>query len=134
MRRLSPSMIVTANALRFVLRKQGRGIFCSGVTGMTFLPLDTVTPKAVELYKAMRDMVAALDTKNTPPGLLEQYNMLLERYRPGNGSPGCEFFTFPGCTVGPPHPEPGKKYLTMFVVLNYLFSRGTVVSMLPCVQ
>jgi len=108
------------------LEKQGKGVFHAGLGGVGFLTLDQLTPRAEELYKSMEDMVASLDPKTTQPGLLDQYNLLLERYKPGNGSPGLQFIAFPGFFSFPKFPAPGKRYVTMMLTMNHGFSRGTV--------
>lgn len=52
------------------------------------------------IFQKMQDAVAALDGKN--PGLKEQYELALERFRLGKpGSPGSEFISFPGFLSGP---------------------------------
>ena len=42
-----------------------------------------------------------MDRTTALPGLLEQYELLLERFAPGEGSPGCEFVSFPGLLSQP---------------------------------
>ena len=56
--------------------------------------------KRSEIFAKMQDAIAKLDS--THPGLKEQYEVALERARPGKpGSPGNEFISYPGFFGGP---------------------------------
>lgn len=56
--------------------------------------------KRSEIFKKMENAIAKLDSKH--PGLKEQYELSLERFRPGQpGSPGSEFISHPGFLSGP---------------------------------
>ena len=74
----------------------GTGIHTSGIVGFAFATLDQVTAKAQDLYQSMKEMVTKVDFANALPSLNEQYELLLKRYEPGHGSPGCEFISYPG--------------------------------------
>jgi hypothetical protein len=91
----------TCNITNQYLSKTVEGIFTTGVTSFGFVTLDQVTPRAGEIYKSMENIVARLDPKTTPPGLLEQYQLLLERYKEGSTSPGLEFISVPGLMAFP---------------------------------
>ena len=76
-----------------------------------------------------------------PPGLLEQYQISLERLKTGVG---CEFIVLPGMVSRPSKhpksckcpasitviedpPEKGKRYVSFYVAMNHPMSRGTIV-------
>lgn len=116
---------------------------------VAFTPVENVTSKVDALYRKAKDYIASLDKNTIAPGLLEQYDIQLERLRSGSpkSGPGCEFIITPGLIVAPgkclnmcyesfliqhllgPMP-PGKKYLGVAPGLNHQFSRGTIVSIL----
>ncbi|KAI0682713.1 GMC oxidoreductase [Cytidiella melzeri] len=108
------------------LHKNVEGIFTTGVTSFGFVTLDEVTPRAAEIYKSMEAIVGNLDPKTTPPGLLEQYSLLLDRYKSGSTNPGLEFISMPGMMSYPNPPEPGRRYSTLCVAVNHPWSRGTI--------
>ncbi|KAJ3535059.1 hypothetical protein NM688_g7031 [Phlebia brevispora] len=125
------------------LHKQGAGLHTTGIIGFVFATLAQITPKAEELYQSIKDMVSKIDFSNAPPSLKQQYEILLERFDPKTGSPGCEFISFPGFLSFPSKPssaflhippadenaeppEPGKRYITIFAASNHPFSRGTI--------
>ncbi|KAI0689397.1 alcohol oxidase [Cytidiella melzeri] len=134
------------------LAQQGKGLFHAGCVGIGQLALSQLTPRAPELHakivKIVQDLeeeVAELqkgrragnDSKEetddegllfAKQGLLDQYRLLEERYsdKEGEGSPGFEWISFPACYSFPNLPTPGKRYVTMMLVLNHGFSRGTV--------
>ncbi|PSR73741.1 hypothetical protein PHLCEN_2v10431 [Hermanssonia centrifuga] len=116
----------TIAAEHLKLHTTGSGLYTTGIIGFAFTTLDKVTSRAEAIYESIKETVSKLDEKTSPPGLLDQYNILLERFKPGNGSPGCEFISFPGLFSFPNPPEPGKRYATTFVATNYTFSRGTI--------
>ncbi|KAI9000789.1 GMC oxidoreductase [Trametes punicea] len=104
------------------LHSAGTGIFTSGIIGFTFATLGHISPRADEIIKAAEDKIMK-NANNYPPGLLEQYKILLERLR---NDAGCEFISFPGMCSQPNPPEKGKRYISFYVALNYTFSRGTI--------
>ena len=80
----------------------GSGLFTTGVVGMAFTCLDKVTPMAEQIYESIKNTVEKLEASGTSrPGLLEQYKVMLERFTPEKGSPGCEFITFSGLMSTP---------------------------------
>ncbi|KAI9000782.1 GMC oxidoreductase [Trametes punicea] len=104
------------------LHSTGTGMFTTGIIGFTMSTLSQVTPKAEEIVKAAEDKIKK-NANNYPPGLLEQYKILLERLR---HAAGCEFICFPGCWALPNPPEKGKRHIAIAAPLNYTFSRGTI--------
>ncbi|EPQ53452.1 alcohol oxidase [Gloeophyllum trabeum ATCC 11539] len=105
------------------LHAKGEGLFTMGLCGFAFVPLQMLSKRADDIHKAARDKIEKNAAKY-PSGLLEQYRIQLERLE--RGAPGCEYITFPGFLSQPNPPKPGKKYLTMLVLTNHLFSRGTI--------
>ena len=83
--------------------KQGKGSFCLGVMNVAFTPVNTITSKAEQLYEKAKSTISQLDKSSTPPGLLEQYEIQLERLQPSKNQagPGCEFMMTPGMIVAP---------------------------------
>ncbi|KAI0796330.1 alcohol oxidase [Irpex lacteus] len=110
------------------LYKQGKGSFALGIMNVAFTPVENVTPKVDALYRKAKDYIASLDKNTIAPGLLEQYDIQLERLRSGSpkSGPGCEFIITPGLIVAPGPMPPGKKYLGVAPGLNHQFSRGTI--------
>lgn len=90
------SSLFPESLLMLSVSAKGAGIHTTGIVGFTFATLDDVSPNAASIYKSMEDMVNNLDPKTTPPGLIDQYKVVLERFKPGNGSPGFEIVSFPG--------------------------------------
>ncbi|KAL0062594.1 hypothetical protein AAF712_010528 [Marasmius tenuissimus] len=73
------------------LLAKGEGAFTSGFTNIAWVPLADVTPRSQALYEQEKKWVEE-DVKNNStylPGLLEQYNIQLERI--SNGGLDCEF-------------------------------------------
>ncbi|KAI0085565.1 alcohol oxidase [Irpex rosettiformis] len=115
------------------LAKEGKGLFHAGCVGVGFLALSQLSPKrAPELHakigKIIQELESEGDADPVKKGLVEQYKLLKQRYsdKEGEGSPGFEWISFPACLSTPNLPTPGKRYVTMMLVLNHGFSRGTV--------
>lgn len=87
--------------------------------------MSQLTPLADSIYEKAKAKVEANKDK-FPPGLLEQYNIQLDRIK--RGAPGCEIICIPTFLSGPNPPKEGKSYLTILAAMNHLFSRGTIVS------
>ncbi|KAM5543788.1 hypothetical protein V8D89_002405 [Ganoderma adspersum] len=90
-------------------------------TGVTFLPLTTVSERASELIaKAERDIASKADT--LAPGLKEQYAAQLAMHRSGS-VPTVELIVFPFN----PHPTGQAAPLVgVFPVLSHPLSRGSI--------
>ncbi|THG98101.1 hypothetical protein EW026_g4042 [Hermanssonia centrifuga] len=110
------------------LHPTGSGLFTTGIVGFAFTTLDKVTSQAGTIYQYIKEMISDMDPETSPPGLMEQYKIMLERFEPGKGSPGCEFISFPGLLSHPNPPADGKRYVTILAATNHTFSRGTIVS------
>lgn len=53
------------------------------------------------IYNKAKEVLEKVDAKANP-GLAKQYELMLERMKVGkDGSPGCEFISFPGLLSGP---------------------------------
>ena len=78
---------------RIAHSKRKEGLFTSGVLSLVFLPVEAVSARADEIYPKAKAAVAKLGSTTTPPGLLEQYKVQLERLEPGKNQagPGVEF-------------------------------------------
>jgi hypothetical protein len=99
------------------LAKEGKGLFYSGVVGVSHLPLSQLSPRAPELQARIGKLVddfeaeiVQLEKSGTgegdiavKKGLLEQYKLLKERYsdKKGEGSPGFQWISFPACLSSP---------------------------------
>lgn len=73
-----------------------------GIIGVSFYPVEAITPRASEIYEKAKAAVEKLDKNATSPGLLEQYRIQLERLEPGKNQtgPGCEILGMPGVRLG----------------------------------
>ncbi|KAI0759156.1 alcohol oxidase [Irpex lacteus] len=122
------------------LAKEGKGLFNAGCVGVGFLALAQLNPKrAPELHARIIKILQELETEveelekkgevdPVKKGLVEQYKLLQKKYsdKEGEGSPSFEWISFPACFSFPNLPTPGKRYVSMFLILNHGFSRGTV--------
>ena len=59
-----------------------------GMLSLALLPLDQVSVRAGELYAKAERMVHELEAAGAPRGLLKQYEIQLERLRPGGEKAG----------------------------------------------
>ena len=84
--------------------EEGKGLFTMGVVSLVFGTLDMYSKQSAEIYARAKAMVDSLDPKTAPPGLLEQYEIQLKRFKPGNGTPSCEFICAPGLMAYPSEP------------------------------
>lgn len=79
-------------------RGVGEGVFTMGVTGFTFVPLQSLSPRANEIHQAAEEQISK-NSQNYPPGRLDQYKVQLERL--ARQAPSCELIAFPGCMSHP---------------------------------
>ncbi|KAL0569975.1 hypothetical protein V5O48_011980 [Marasmius crinis-equi] len=104
---------------------KGEGAYTTGLTNVVWIPFSQVSPQAEKFYEEQRRRIEEDAKKNLySPGLLDQYEILLERLR--NKSPGSEFCDIPGFFAMDKPPVPGKKYVALCTLLNHPFSRGTI--------
>lgn len=120
-------------------------MFTAGVVGFAFTELHRLSKRAEAIYEQAKARVEA-HKDSYRPGLLEQYEIQLERVKSGVG---CELISFPKLLSGPSEfllssflslwlthlsledpPEQGKKYYTIATAINHCFSRGTIVRFL----
>lgn len=107
------------------LSARGEGLYTRGIIGFAFTSLHQLSPLADSIYEKTKAKVEVNKDKLSP-GLLEQYNIQLDRIK--RGAPGCEIICIPGFLSGPNPPKESKSYLTILAALNHCFSRGTIVS------
>ncbi|TFY75596.1 hypothetical protein EWM64_g8416 [Hericium alpestre] len=105
------------------LQKKNEGCFSMGLMGYSSMPLQAYSPRADEIHKAAKDKILANKDKYGP-GVFEQMKVHVDRL--DRRAPGCEYVNFPGFLSFPNPPKPGKKYFTMLVAMNHMFSRGTI--------
>jgi len=106
------------------LHASGMGLFTMGIVGFAFTSFDKVTPNFNAFNAKIKDEITK-KMKTCSPGLQDQYRIQLERL--DRGAPGCEFITYPGFFFSRPNPPaPGKKYFSITVAMNHMFSRGTI--------
>jgi len=116
----------TAEAKQVELHASGTGLLTMGIVGFTFTSFDTVTPDFNAFNAKIKDEITK-KMKTCSPGLQDQYRIQLDRL--DRGAPGCEIVTYPGFFSGfsgPNPPVPDKKYVTIMVAMNHMFSRGTI--------
>ncbi|KAH9929344.1 GMC oxidoreductase [Fomitopsis serialis] len=101
----------THNAKHLDLHALGEGLYTRGIIGFAFTALNDLSPLADTIYERTKAKILANKDK-FPPGLMEQYNIQLDRIK--RGAPGCELICYPG-------------YMTILVAMNHCFSRGTIV-------
>lgn len=99
-----------------------------GVLSHAFLPLDAISDSYSSLVSGLENAIhkAKLDPKSSP-GLAEQLDVQLDIVK-NPKVPDTEFLAFPACIHSKQAPEPGKSYLTVLMMLEHPFSRGTIVS------
>lgn len=68
---------------------------------IAFLPVESVTSRGSDIYEKAKQKISNMDQTTLPPGLSEQYEIQLERLKPGEGQtgPGCEILLTPGLTM-----------------------------------
>ncbi|TFY67647.1 hypothetical protein EVJ58_g1480 [Rhodofomes roseus] len=113
----------THNAKHLDLHALGEGLYTRGIIAFAFTAPNQISPLADTIYQKTKAKIEANKGK-FPPGLLEQYNIQLDRLK--RGAPGCELICIPGYLSGPAPPAEGKSYLTILAAVNHCFSRGTI--------
>ncbi|KLO04945.1 GMC oxidoreductase [Schizopora paradoxa] len=106
------------------LHGEGKGLFRLGLSGFTFVPLETLIGKkaAQELIQRQKSKIQAqIDAGAISKSLQAQYEVQLERLESGrNGD--CEIIEFPGSMV----PSQGRSCVSVISASNLPFSRGTI--------
>ncbi|KAG7097832.1 hypothetical protein E1B28_005150 [Marasmius oreades] len=113
----------TAKQVELLLK--GQGVYTTGLANLVWLSFSDVTPRSESLIAEEGKRIDE-DIKNNiyPPGLTDQYKILLEGLR--NNAPGCEYTTFPRFFALDKPPLPNKRYVTFMCFLNHPFTRGTI--------
>ena len=76
--------------------KEGKGLYTLGIADCAFANLDRFSPNAAEIHGRLKAAVAAKKASELPPGLKEQLELQVDRYKPNDGSPTCELCFVPG--------------------------------------
>ncbi|KII91114.1 hypothetical protein PLICRDRAFT_173018 [Plicaturopsis crispa FD-325 SS-3] len=105
------------------LHPTGQGAYNMGITIFSFNPLKAYSPRADELLEGIREKVKK-NGDSYPPGVLDQYKILIERLE--RGAPGPEVISYPGLLTVRNPPVQGKRYLSILSATNHPFSRGSV--------
>ncbi|TEB12679.1 alcohol oxidase [Coprinellus micaceus] len=111
------------------LHAEGKGTHRTGITAFAFLPLTSRAPEETSaaignLEKDIKDRIAKGEI---PPALAKQYDIQLETLK-DKGLPDMELIAFPGFFGAREIPAPGKRFLSILVMLNHPISRGSIVS------
>lgn len=74
-----------------------------GIMNFGFLSVEDISPKAQAIYQEAKAYIEQLEKDAILPGLMDQYQIQLNRLQPGHGpsGPGCEFIMSPGLIVAP---------------------------------
>jgi hypothetical protein len=91
------SLTLTTNTISLI-SAAGEGMFTTGLVGFAFTDPRKLSSRADGIYAAVRAKIMQ-NKNNYPPGLLEQYEIQLERLE--NEAPGCEIISIPGFMGGP---------------------------------
>ncbi|TCD65746.1 hypothetical protein EIP91_002230 [Steccherinum ochraceum] len=105
------------------LHKSGSGAFTQGIVGFAFTSLDMITPRANEIITAAKAQYTQ-KMETSPAWLKDQYATHLARL--DRAAPGYELILFPGFLSFPNPPAAGKRYITLCIAMNHMFSRGTI--------
>ncbi|KAI0317903.1 GMC oxidoreductase [Amylostereum chailletii] len=99
------------------LYTKGEGMFTIGAVGITMVPMDALSARAIEIG-------ANSPTGGSSPGLAEQRIQQAKRLKEGGAV--SEIITLPGFYSFPKPPRPGAKHLSLLAIYNCPFSRGTI--------
>jgi len=90
-------------------------------SGITYLPLQTITPRATSIIEKQREAIAK-EAKNLPPGRQEQYEIQFDILN-NSKVPDVEIMVFPFSLL----PDTsGKPHIALLPVISHPFSRGTI--------
>ena len=84
-----------------MLSLQGKGLFTLGTFSAAFGTLGHFTPKAADIYERLRKDLLARNAAEYPPGLREQLELHVDRYRPHDGCAFNEIAFVPGFSSAP---------------------------------
>ncbi|EKM52548.1 uncharacterized protein PHACADRAFT_211796 [Phanerochaete carnosa HHB-10118-sp] len=93
---------------------------------MAFFPLDQISDQAGQISARAKEEIGKLDHDTVPAGYIDQTRLLLARLDPKTSSPIYELTALPRFLSGPNPPTPGKHHITLLVLVNILFSRGSI--------
>lgn len=122
--RLRTDNVWAAEQMKLFESKQG--IHTLGLTGFTYTPMQQVSPRAAQLIAAQcAKLEAAHKEGKISSALWEQYKIQMKVLQ-SETSVDMEWTTLPQFRTFRTQPEDGKQYMTVLVVLNHPFSRGTI--------
>ncbi|TCD63417.1 hypothetical protein EIP91_005416 [Steccherinum ochraceum] len=105
------------------LHATGTGVHTTGMLAFGYMPPSSVSPAAEQaIQRAKADILRNWDTY--PPELQAQYAVQIARIE--RQAPSCEIVMLKGFLGLPNPPEPGKKYINLFSMINHALSRGTI--------
>ncbi|PPQ82838.1 LOW QUALITY PROTEIN: hypothetical protein CVT25_009213 [Psilocybe cyanescens] len=106
---------------------EGKGVFGMGLSMMSMLPLDKISPNAQAIYADLEKSLAeGIAANKYSPLYQKQFKLQLQSLK--NGQANCETLLAQAAAPIPGIAQPGKKYLSLSSLLNNPFSRGTIVS------
>ncbi|KAJ7092287.1 alcohol oxidase [Mycena belliarum] len=107
-------------------KSEGTGVCGMGPTCMTFASLSTIAPNDAErLQQALEQSIASRVASGAcTPALEKQLRIQLARIK--RGEPELEMVLAQTFYTKPNPPEPGRKYITLQILLNHPISRGTI--------
>ncbi|TCD68769.1 hypothetical protein EIP91_009782, partial [Steccherinum ochraceum] len=105
------------------LHATGTGVHTTGMLAFGYMPPASVSPTAEQaIQRAKADILRNWATY--PPELQAQYKVEIARIE--RQAPSCEIVMLKGFLGLPNPPEPGKKYINLFSMINHALSRGTI--------
>jgi len=107
------------------LHATGKGMCRTGITSFAYFSLETASPS--EAPSMIKSLEAEIDMRkaNAPPGLKEQWDLQLEILR-NEKLPDLEIVVVPAYMIASTPFEKGKSYITMELISQHPFSRGTI--------
>ncbi|EIM88744.1 alcohol oxidase [Stereum hirsutum FP-91666 SS1] len=106
------------------LLKEGKGVFGTSISCMTFVPLAAISPDAETIQKQLKDsMQNDFQSGKLSAALKKQYEVQLQHIQ--HKEPSCELICAQGFfSCGSPTPD--AKHVSLTVCINHPFSRGTI--------
>ncbi|KAF8587124.1 GMC oxidoreductase [Ramaria rubella] len=114
-------------AQQMKLHAERKGMHGVGVTSFAYFPLSAANHKKAPslIAEVEREIEEQKKLGKLAPGLAEQLDIQLQNLK-DDSIPDLEILAFPSFFTELSTPVPGKKYVTIRIVLNHPFSRGTI--------